>query len=225
MKKIKNNKKGFTRLGLASLVMTIILTITGLCVTTKTNVSAASGGTCPATLEYAMFPNGILYVSQTAYAKYSHSGKNSTDIVPNGRVVAPFSCTIKYIDKSWGYVIVQSDYPVRYADGTIDYMCVGFMHDNNVSDLKVGMHLNQGQAFYDKGTKAGSGGSKITGAHVHINVMRGKFTTSMKSKYSSRANVYIYDAFWLAPNTKITKSGYAKTKWKSLPMYICPICF
>ena len=177
---------------------------------TSLKYAAASG------LQYAIFPASTVYVSQTSYSGYSHAGKNVTDIVPTSRVYAPFDCHIVYIDKSWGYVIVESDYDVIYADGTVGKMCVGFMHDNDISDLRVGMSLVQGQAFYDKGTKAGSGGSKITGAHVHVIVMRGAFTKSMKSKYSSRGNVNIYDAFWLTPDTRITKSGYDQNKWRYL---------
>ena len=167
--------------------------------------------------EYAIFPNSTVHVSQPAYGDYSHTGKNVTDIVPDGRVVAPFSGTIRYIDKSWGYVILESDNKVIWANGTIEKMCVGFMHDNDISNLKVGQHLNQGEAFYDKGTKSGKGGKKITGAHVHIVIMAGAFNENMKSKYSSRGNVYIYDAFSLPYGTKITKSGYAKSNWRYLP--------
>ena len=209
MKYMKNNKRGVTHHNLTAFVMAIILTIASLGFSNANRVAAA-GGTCPsiiANLEYATFPNNTVNVQQTAYGSYSHSGKNVTDIVPSGRVVAPFSGSIKYIDKSWGYVIMQSDNPVRYADGTVDYMCVGFMHDNNISDLYVGKHLVKGQAFYDKGDKKGAGGKDITGAHVHIIVMRGKFSNSMKSHYSERGNVYIYNAFWLTPNTKISKSS------------------
>lgn len=42
------------------------------------------------TYEYAMFPSDVVYVSQTAYGSYSHSGKNVTDIVPNSDIKAPF---------------------------------------------------------------------------------------------------------------------------------------
>lgn len=181
-------------------------------------VNADTGKYCGTNgYEYAVFPNSTVYVSQTAYGDYSHSGKNVTDIVPDGRLVAPFSGTIRYIDKSWGYVILESDNKVNWADGTVDKLCVGFMHDNDISDLWVGKHINQGEAFYDKGTKAGSGGSKITGAHVHVIVMAGAFQDTFKSKYSTRGNVYIYNAFYLAPGTSISKSGYAKSNWKYLP--------
>lgn len=166
--------------------------------------------------EYAMFPNSRVYVSQTAYGSYSHRGKNVTDIVPSGRLTAPFSGTIRYIDRSWGYVILESDDKVVYADGTIAKMCCGFMHDSSISDLHVGMHIEQGQEFYDKGTKSGPGGTRITGAHVHVICMKGAFKNSMKSNYSSRGNVYIYNAFWLSPNTKIVKSGYSQSKWHRL---------
>ena len=162
--------------------------------------------------EYAMFPNGVVYVSQTAYGSYSHSGKNVTDIVPDGDVKAPFTGTIRYKDDTWGYVILESDDLVHYADGSLAKMCVGFMHDNSISDLYVGKKINQGQAFYQKGVKSPK--NNVTGAHVHIVCMRGGYTSTLASNYSSRGNVYIYDAFWLASNTRITKSGYSSSLWK-----------
>ena len=36
---------------------------------------------------------------------------------------------------------------VKYADGTIDYMTVMTMHDNDVSNLKVGDIINQGVVY------------------------------------------------------------------------------
>ena len=167
------------------------------------------------TYEYAMFPSDVVYVSQTAYGSYSHSGKNVTDIVPNSDIKAPFSGTIRYKDATWGYVILESDKEVYYADGSLEKMCVGFMHDNNISDISVGQKIKQGQAFYQKGTQ--SPDNNVTGAHVHIICMRGAFTSEFKSNYSSRGNVYIYDAFYITEQTKITKSGYSSTVWKTKP--------
>ena len=191
-------------------LVTSVITVNADAVKTSLKYAGADG------LQYAVFPAYVVYVSQTSYSGYSHAGKNVTDIVPNTRLFAPFDCHVVYIDKSWGYVVVESDYYVIYADGTRGKMCVGFMHDNDISDLWVGKHISQFEYFYDKGTKAGSGGSKITGAHVHVIVMRGAFTKSMKSKYSSRGNVNIYDAFWIAPETRITKSGYDQSNWRYL---------
>ena len=35
--------------------------------------------------------------------------------------------------------------------------------------------------------------------------------------HATNGNVYIYNAFYLAPGTSISKSGYAKSNWKYLP--------
>lgn len=165
--------------------------------------------------EYAMYPSNVINVSQTAYGSYSHSGKNVTDILPEkNSISAPFSGTIRYKDNTWGYVILESDDKVHYADGTLDKMCVGFMHDNDISDLYVGKKIKQGQVFYQKGTK--SPRNNVTGPHVHVICMKGGYKSTFASKYSSRGNVYIYDAFYITENTRIIKSGYSTSKWKVL---------
>ena len=217
MKQIMN-RKGCAKV--IAVIATALLTVSGLGV--GANIMASKRvSAAPACIEYAMFPNTTLNVSQVAYGNYSHKGKNVTDIVPNGRVKAPFSGTIRMISHEHGnYVILESDFNVRFADGTIGKMCIGLAHDNNVSDLWVGKHLNQGEEFYDKGTKADSSSSaKISGAHVHVAVFRGSYS-SIKNKYNG--NVYIYDALYLSSGTKVSKSGYASNKWRYLPKSAYP---
>lgn len=68
--------------------------------------------------------------------------------------MAPFSGTIVSINRDYNAVILQSDNPVYYADGSCDYMSVFLAHDNNISDLYVGKHLNQGDVFYQPGVKS-----------------------------------------------------------------------
>lgn len=68
-------------------------------------------------------------------------------------------------------VWLESIEPVEYPDGTIDYMTLMLAHDNNVSNLKVGQVIKQGQRFYEEGTKGNASGN-----HVHIECSRGKFT-------------------------------------------------
>lgn len=167
--------------------------------------------------EFAIFPNGTVNVSQVAYnSGYSHAEYNATDILPDGDVYAPFTGTIVYVDPSWGYVVLQSKNKVYYADGTLDYMCVGFMHDNNIDDLWETKEIKKGAPFYQAGTKSPPDPKyKITGAHVHIVVMRGKLS-NYTYYYSGSGNVYIYDAFFLTDTTYISRSGYDTNSWKYL---------
>ena len=161
--------------------------------------------------EKALFPAYTVDISQIAYSSYSHSGRNVTDICPHGRAFAPFTGTVKYIDHSWGYVIIQSNDMVYYADGSLDYMTVGFMHDNDVSDLKVGDIIQQGQEFYDAGTK--SNRDNIKGAHIHLVIIQGKFKDAYCSHYSTHGDTYPYNAFFLADGTSIKDRGYDPNLW------------
>ena len=180
-----------------SMIMSLLLFFSFITVLTP-DVSAAD-------YEYAMFPAGTLDVSQIAYGAYSHSEKNVTDICPHGDVKAPFSGTIVYRDTTWGYVVLQSNNMVRWADGTLDYMSVGFMHDNDISDLPMGKTISQGTAFYQAGTK--SPRNNITGAHVHIVVMKGKLKNGRSNYYSG--DKYIFEAFYLSSNVTIKRAGSA----------------
>lgn len=163
-------------------------------------------------VETAYFPANVVDVSQGAYNAYSHDGKNVTDICPHGdgSVQAPFTGTIRYIDKDWNYVVLESNGKVRYADGTEDYMCVGFMHDDDISDLHKGDVIQQGQTFYQQGMKAPAG-NKMTGAHVHLVVMRGRYS---EQSYLYNGTVMIYDALALRTGTEIVRSGYDETLWR-----------
>lgn len=164
--------------------------------------------------ETAVFPNGTVNVQQVAFGGYSHSGKNATDIVPDGDVYAPFSGTIRYRDTAWNFVWLESDSEVYWADGTFGKMCVGFMHDDDISDLPVGKHINQYQAFYQKGEKEPPGNDMVTGPHVHIIVYRGGYTSALADGYGKKGNSYIYDAFYLTSNTVMKVSGYDVSKWR-----------
>ena len=79
-------------------------------------------------------------------------------------VFAPFTGVVKQKDSRWGYVLFQSTDRVYYPDGTLDYMTVGFMHDENISDISVGQTIGQGTAFYD----AGGQGKKSDGTYGHV---------------------------------------------------------
>lgn len=149
--------------------------------------------------DMAIFCCNSLVVTQGAFDEYSHQAQNALDIQPTeGKAFAPFNGIIVDIDKgetTCNAVWLESISKVKYADGTYDYMTVCFMHDNDISDLYVGMGLKQGDWFYDSGTAGNS-----SGAHIHIAVYRGRFNSSMRI---GNGDVYAEDAFFLLDDTYI----------------------
>ncbi len=133
-------------------------------------------------------------------------GKQATDY----KVYAPFDMEIKFIDNSSHSVYVESQRPVRFADGRVDYMTCVFIHDNKLNNLKVGQKFKQGDYFYDQGDYGNS-----TGIHVHIEVAAGRGYCTSKDYWTNlkkiRANgVQVNDAFFLSPTTTKSKThiGY-----------------
>lgn len=155
--------------------------------------------------EYAWFPAPQMYLTQLAYESYSHGSQNAIDIAPGGNVFAPFSGKIVYVDSNWGYVVLQSTNKVYYADGTLDYMTVGFMHDEDISDLYVGKTIAQGTAFYQAGGM-GDGNPDAYGDHVHITVHKGQVTRGYPY---GNGDVFAYKAFFIntAKTTSIGNRG------------------
>ena len=138
--------------------------------------------------ELALYPSETLCVTQGAYDTFSHQKQNALDITtPNRMVYAPFTGKIVRIDRGYSHfntVWLESCDKVVYADGTVDYMTVVFMHDDNVADLTVGQIVGQGAYFYDAGVAGGA-----TGAHVHIACIRGKYKNTMSLTGSGDVNV------------------------------------
>lgn len=96
-------------------------------------------------------------------------------------LIAPFTAKVKKIyTADANEVWLESINKVEYADGTKDYMTIMFAHDNNVSNLKVGQTIKQGQRFYEEGTKGGA-----TGNHCHFECGKGKFVNSGWHKNSA----------------------------------------
>lgn len=156
--------------------------------------------------EVSWFPAYTINLSQLAYEGYSHSEQNAIDILPGGNVFAPFSGKIVYTDSNWGYVMLQSKDKVQWADGSYDYMSVGFMHDSDISDLWVGKEIKQGEEFYQAGGM-GDGNPNAYGAHVHITVHRGQVERGWPY---GNGDAYAYDAFFINPQltTKTEGRGY-----------------
>ena len=164
--------------------------------------------------ETAWFPAPQMNLSQIAYetgSGSSHGDYNAIDILPGGRVFAPFTGVVKQKDSRWGYVLFQSTDRVYYPDGTLDYMTVGFMHDENISDISVGQTIGQGTAFYDaggQGKKSDGTYGHVYGNHVDISVFKGEVNSV--TKYG-RGNIYAYQAFSInrGRTTSIINKGKA----------------
>lgn len=124
-------------------------------------------------MEKAVLNIDILNVTQGMNGGYSHKGDLAIDISRLSGLRAPFTGTIKRIYTNCNAVWLESNEKVKYADGTEDYMTVLTIHDNSVTSLYVGKVIKQGEIYYQQGTKG-----KVTGAHIHIAVGKGKFSGS-----------------------------------------------
>jgi fibronectin type 3 domain-containing protein len=166
--------------------------------------------------EYAVFPMAVLRVTQGPYRTYlpdSHITTNAMDLggVIGGSkddVFAPFTGIVRWKSETYGAVWLESETPVRWADGTIDYMTVLFLHDNDISDLQVGMRIPQYQVFYQEGTKS----PDEIDEHLHMECMRGK---TINGGYAGHGDVYAYDAFFIKSTTSVNPAG--GFTWKPLP--------
>ena len=150
----------------------------------------------PRETQKAMFPLKLGAVTQPMNGSTSHKGTKAIDFgwllaKPDGdyNLYAPFDGTVMWADDvSKGAAIAfQSDYPVKYADGTIDYMTVFTEHDNDRPSK--GAKFKQGERY----SKMGTAGN--VGKHVHLEVQKGKYQPYTGLSQQSVGKVYVF------PNT------------------------
>ena len=163
-------------------------------------------------MQKAVFNIETLKVTQGMNGEYSHKGDLAIDIgAVCKNLKAPFTGTIKRIYSNCNAVWLESNEKVMYADGTVDYMTVMTIHDNDVSNLKVGKVIEQGEIYYQPGTKG-----QATGSHIHIAIGKGKFSGTgwYKNSYGNWCinNQYnIVDGLFLYDKVNIQ---YAMYDWK-----------
>ena len=162
------------------------------------------------------FFTDILSVScyHTYNAKYPY--RNPFDIISNtsskANAYAPFDCKVVKVDASNGNMVaITSLNPVRFANGTVDYMTIMLAHDNDISDTYVGKTYKQGEVFYQQGDAG-----KASGNHIHVELARGQFTGGNIWQFVRNKDrvISINDALYLYDNTKIVRSG--GYTWKRL---------
>ena len=133
-----------------------------------------------ANVQNAIFPMQCLNVTRATHPYQSlrkcvdFGGQYSGNTGIREDVFAPFDGTIvdKYVGGKYNNsIVLQSNEPVRFANGTVDYMCMLFVHDNDISDLWVGKQIKKGEVFYQEGN-VGVPSDQI---HVHLNCAQGKW--------------------------------------------------
>ena len=164
--------------------------------------------------ENFLFPLEDMYLSQGSYtATYSHNGCYAMDFIGwkdghrvyNCPYYAPFSC---HLVKRWGSsspsLVWQSDDLVNFVDGTTDYACVQFTHDDDVMTFTIGETRTQGQLIGHTGTYGASAD------HVHIEAKKGTYN----GYHKNGQNVWMLtDSTWLfnlmgVNDTVLTKTYY-----------------
>ena len=159
-------------------------------------------------MEKAILNIDNLYISQGMNGTYSHKGDLAIDISRLTYLKAPFTGVIKRIYTNCNAIWLESIDKVEYADGTIDYMTIMTLHDNDISNLKVGQTIKQGEIYYHPGVKG-----QVTGSHIHMAVAKGKYTGNgwYKNKYGNWCinNQYnITKALFIDKDVKQTKPMY-----------------
>ena len=183
--------------------------------------------------EYAMWFMDDMNFTQEPGGGYSHAGTYNFDVlgVSNRDIKAPFSAQIVAIMSSWASgntVVIQSLNPVRYVDGSYDYMSMAVAHDNDISDCWVGRTLSQGTVFCQNGDYG-----NVTGVHSHVTVIRGKYTDHpgmVKCQfmgYDDEGNevwtwsfqnaIHPADALFISRSTNIYNTGGSSYRYGSSP--------
>ena len=162
-------------------------------------------------MEKAIFDADNLFITQGMNGSYSHQGNLAIDFSKCSYLKAPFTGIVKRIYPNVNAVWLESKDKVLYADGTIDYMTVVTMHDNNVSNLREGQTISQGEIYYHPGVKG-----NVTGAHILMSVGKGKFISpgwfqNQYGKWCINNQYDISKALFLSNKVKIL---YGMYPWK-----------
>ena len=131
--------------------------------------------------------DGKCIVTQLDNGQYSHQGSTAWDIASKEtnkqlsyRVNVPVTC--KAVDKTYHFTWWETNEPVEFADGTVDYLTMMFGHDNDINAY-VGWSLKANTQLGNMGT-----GGNASGDHVHIEFGKGKYKGTW---YQNSQGVYV----------------------------------
>lgn len=161
-----------------------------------------------------LFPLDEMYLTQGSYSyTYSHDGCYAMDFVgwnganqvANYPYYAPFDCHLVAIWGSTSPMLVwQSDNEVNFIDGTKDYACIGFCHDDNIPSYIIGDTRTQGDIIGHTGTYGASAD------HVHIEAKKGTYNgyhQNTDGVWMLTDSTWLYDLMGIN-NTIIYKDYY-----------------
>lgn len=162
-----------------------------------------------------LFPLPYMYISQGEGGSYSHQGTLNIDFLgygANGRIYqCPYyaPCDLKLTYKTSSGYIYESIDKVNFVDGTLDYITLAVVHDDNHS-RPIGLQVSQGDLLGHTGTYG-----NVTGDHVHMNVARGQGKRYYVNSYGNSTlqdSVHIYNAMGVNDTVIVVGYGY---NWRS----------
>jgi hypothetical protein len=176
--------------------------------------------------QVALFPLENLRITQGVDNVYSHDNTFAIDLNTRGVwdiAYAPFDCKIMYKSVRFNSVVFQSLKPVLCADGTQSIVVLGLLHDNNISDVKLGQEFKQGDKIYDEGG-AGVDGTVKYAHHIHLTVGKtpikqgeNPFFKNEKNDLEMKGEVHPADILFINDTNVINGLNY---NWK---IFVPPI--
>jgi hypothetical protein len=173
-------------------------------------------------VQVALFPLENLRITQGVDDPYSHDDTLAIDVNTRGLwdvAFAPFDCKVMFKSVRFNTVVFQSLAPVICADGSKSYVVLGLLHDNNISDIKLGQVFLQGAKIYDEGG-AGIDGKLKYAHHIHLTVSKtpveyGKnpFFWNAKGDLEMKNEVHPADVLFVNDTNIINGLGYNWRKW------------
>lgn len=181
--------------------------------------------------ENLLFPLEYMYVGTGYLPNGEHSatywamdfyGYDSNGRVQRCPYYAPCSCHAVRVSKSSSnpYVIWESDNPVNYIDGTIDYVYFLVAHDWNINDFNVGDTRSQGDLLGHTGNYGLSSGD-----HLHLYLGKGHYTgwtnvgTADNPIWRFATQYHVYNAMGIN-DTVVVRSG--GNPWEEFIPYVPP---
>ncbi len=168
-------------------------------------------------IQYAMYPNSIMNITQSINGAYSHRGTNAIDDaqentgISNGYAPCDMVCVATdYVNGN--AMFWQSQKPVVTRKYGVTYIYLMVIHDNT-ANAYIGMKIKQGEQLFSEGTAG-----MATGNHNHIEVGIGKFKgtyiLNAYGVYMMPGNVNPADVFFV-DDTKIINGG--GLNWGKIP--------
>ena len=133
-------------------------------------------------MQYAIYPFKTMRETQKIGGLFSHKGTYALD--EGGKdtgidnLYAP--CDLKVVAKgssSYNAVYYQSVSKVKFANGIEDYINFRTLHDNDISNIKVGQVFKQFSVIGQEGKRG------ATGSHTHLQVAKGVYRGIYKNIY------------------------------------------